>query len=646
MSELGISLDDVNLFKAYAGKEYRKDVEDDKKISDQLNKKFIPFFNSWGKSLVEQYFPGGTFLFDPKSTNPVRSGGLFKNYYWLQIFPMPANENLAFTLSFYPETGFEVRIDTYKCGTDEAPVSDKKKKEIRENYQAIRDTENSNIASALSIEEGLAMSMEKLVEWTISEFKKFTPTYEDICKKLGLEMVKNGQSDRRDTSSVNKLNHPLNQILFGPAGTGKTYNTINYALSILDGRDPEKQQTQDDRDKFKKYMDEGRISFVTFHQSYGYEDFVEGIRVEKNDQNQLTYDVKSGVFQEICDRATGKEAVEQYIDVTLDEFTAEIHDKNLKLSTKTGAEFTVLSKSGKDITVRTSTTKELYISKGVIKAYILEPSENIRQNQAYAWSIAKHLQNSRNILKPVVDSKTQPYVLIIDEINRGNISKIFGELITLIEDSKRAGNKEELTLTLPSSNKPFSVPKNLYIIGTMNSSDRSLTSVDIALRRRFEFIEMMPKPDVLSGIDIEGVSVQDILETMNKRIKVLLDRDHCIGHAYFTPLIEEPSLELLMTLFEKRIIPLLQEYFFDDWTKINLVLGENGMVYTINLDSSLFPSMNPSEIEHLTKRNWDVYKYLFKNAPLEKKINALNQIIRPKKDYKIPKPEITDEGAS
>lgn len=434
--------------------------------------------------------------------------------------------------------------------------------------------------------------------------------------------------------------------MYGPAGTGKTYNTINYALSILDGRDPEKQQTQDDRDKFKRYMDEGRISFVTFHQSYGYEDFVEGIRVEKNDQNQLTYDVKSGVFQEICDRATGKEAVEQYIDVILDEFTAEIHDKNLKLSTKTGAEFTVLSKSGKDITVRTSTTKELYISKGVIKAYILEPSENIRQNQAYAWSIAKHLQNSRNILKPVVDSKTQPYVLIIDEINRGNISKIFGELITLIEDSKRAGNKEELTLTLPSSNKPFSVPKNLYIIGTMNSSDRSLTSVDIALRRRFEFIEMMPKPDVLSGIDIEGVSVQDILETMNKRIKVLLDRDHCIGHAYFTPLIEKPSLESLMTIFEKRIIPLLQEYFFDDWTKINLVLGENGMVHTMNLDSSLFLSMNSSEIEHLTKRNWDVNKYLFKNAPLEIKKNALKQIITPNKDYKIPKPEITDEEAS
>ena len=425
--------------------------------------------------------------------------------------------------------------------------------------------------------------------------------------------------------------------------------TINYALSILDGRNINDPQTENDRKIFKKYIDEGRISFVTFHQSYGYEDFVEGIRVEKNDQNQLTYDVKSGVFQEICDRATGKEAVEQYIDVILDEFTAEIHDKNLKLSTKTGAEFTVLSKSGKDITVRTSTTKELYISKGVIKAYILEPSENIRQNQAYAWSIAKHLQNSRNILKPVVDSKTQPYVLIIDEINRGNISKIFGELITLIEDSKRAGNKEQLTLTLPSSNKPFSVPKNLYIIGTMNSSDRSLTSVDIALRRRFEFIEMQPQPKVLKDIDIKELgknAVSNILEVMNKRIKVLLDRDHCIGHAYFTPLIEDPSLENLMHIFEKRIIPLLQEYFFDDWTKINLVLGENGMVHTMNLDSTLFLSMNPSEIEHLKKRNWDVNNYLFQDAPLAIKVNALKQIISPKQDYKIPKLENTVKEAS
>lgn len=384
--------------------------------------------------------------------------------------------------------------------------------------------------------------------------------YQAVCE-VESERCKNGKdknkSDENESSeldeNINNLDFPLNQILYGPAGTGKTYVTISKALQIVV---PEWWSEDLERsrstivEQYKVLIDEGKISFVTFHQSYGYEDFIEGIKV-KRVEGQLNYDVESGVFKNICERA-----------------------KN-------------------------------------------NPNEN--------------------------------YVLIIDEINRGNVSKIFGELITLIEESKREGKSEELEgleVTLPYSNKPFSVPKNLYIIGTMNSSDRSLTSVDIALRRRFEFIEMMPKPDVLSGIDIEGVSVQDILETMNKRIKVLLDRDHCIGHAYFTPLIEKPSLESLMTIFEKRIIPLLQEYFFDDWTKINLVLGENGMVHTVNLDLSLFPSMNPSEIEHLKKRNWDVNKYLFKNAPLEIKINALNQIISPEKDYKIPKPEITDEEAS
>ena len=386
--------------------------------------------------------------------------------------------------------------------------------------------------------------------------------YQAVCE-VESERCKNGKdknkSDENESSeldeNINNLDFPLNQILYGPAGTGKTYVTISKALQIVV---PEWWSEDLERsrstivEQYKVLVDEGKISFVTFHQSYGYEDFIEGIKV-KRVEGQLNYDVESGVFKNICERA-----------------------KN-------------------------------------------NPNEN--------------------------------YVLIIDEINRGNVSKIFGELITLIEESKREGKSEELEgleVTLPYSNEPFSVPNNLYIIGTMNSSDRSLTSVDIALRRRFEFIEMMPKPDVLSGIDIEGVSVQAILETMNKRIKVLLDRDHCIGHAYFTPLIEEPSLELLMTIFEKRIIPLLQEYFFDDWTKINLVLGENGMVHTINLDSdsSLFPSMNPSEIEHLTKRNWDVNKDLFKNASLAIKVNALKQIISPEKDYKIPKLENTVKEAS
>lgn len=553
--------------------------------------------------------------------------------------------------------------------------------------------------------------------------------YEEI---FNMEIVKGIEENDvlENLKSINRdhmCKHPLNQILYGPAGTGKTYNTINYALSILDGRDPEKQQTQDDRDKFKRYMDEGRISFVTFHQSYGYEDFVEGIKVV-SENNQLTYPIIPGIFKNICQLASanvksnisekfdlgnraiwkmslGRAGIEddlyrscldndvvllgwgddidftgcnelQTIKQKLTEFDYPINQ--LDTASSYVNTFKNKIKNGDLIVITDGNLKFRAIAE-VIGAYEYDSEQEFSYHQVrkvkwlksfspslknedyfkkiFSQSTVYNLENAvdkdklQNLLtkgkneKSNIDNK---YVLIIDEINRGNISKIFGELITLIEDSKRAGNKEELTLTLPYSNEPFSVPNNLYIIGTMNSSDRSLTSVDIALRRRFEFIEMMPKPDVLSGIDIEGVSVQYILETMNKRIKVLLDRDHCIGHAYFTPLIEEPSLELLMTIFEKRIIPLLQEYFFDDWTKINLVLGENGMVHTINLDSdsSLFPSMNPSEIEHLTKRNWDVNKDLFKNASLAIKVNALKQIITPNKDYKIPKLENTVKEAS
>lgn len=224
--------------------------------------------------------------------------------------------------------------------------------------------------------------------------------------------------------------------------------------------------------------------------------------------------------------------------------------------------------------------------------------------------------------------------MIIDEINRGNVSKIFGELITLIEESKREGKSEELEgleVTLPYSNEPFSVPNNLYIIGTMNSSDRSLTSVDIALRRRFEFIEMLPDNKVLKNIQIKNateIKVDQLLKVMNNRIKVLLDRDHCIGHAYFTPLIEKPSLESLMTIFEKRIIPLLQEYFFDDWSKINLVLGNNEMIKTEKLDKSLFPNMDEQLMKNLESRNWEINQDLFKNeADLQDKIDSLLQIV-------------------
>ena len=177
---------------------------------------------------------------------------------------------------------------------------------------------------------------------------------------------------------------------------------------------------------------------------------------------------------------------------------------------------------------------------------------------------------------PLVSSDCREnYVFIIDEINRGNISKIFGELITLIETTKRVGQPEGMKAILPYSQKSFGVPKNVYIIGTMNTADRSIATIDTALRRRFFFKEMMPQPDVLAGITVEDLSVSDMLMRMNKRITVLYDREHTIGHAYFMPLKESPTVETLAQIFNNNIIPLLQEYFYEDYEKIQLVLGDN-----------------------------------------------------------------------
>lgn len=206
----------------------------------------------------------------------------------------------------------------------------------------------------------------------------------------------------------------------------------------------------------------------------------------------------------------------------------------------------------------------------------LEPYLVNGYNNIYSTLVDHMLNKQSDKLPSHTPSSAHPNskVLIIDEINRGNISRIFGELITLIEPSKRAGAKEALSVTLPYSKKPFYVPDNIYLIGTMNTADRSLASLDIALRRRFTFKEMPPKPKLLDKINIEGVNIGQLLRKMNERIEVLLDRDHCLGHAYFITLTESDSLDNLAFIFSQQIFPLLQEYFFEDWERISWVLND------------------------------------------------------------------------
>ncbi|CDG75941.1 AAA domain family protein [Acinetobacter sp. 1130196] len=437
-------------------------------------------------------------------------------------------------------------------------------------------------------------------------------------------------SDDNETKcDKDSLIRPLNRILFGAAGTGKTYHTINHSLSILLNKTFEElDELYPDRTELKKIFDHykeiGQIKFITFHQSFSYEDFVEGIRAEANDKG-LSYDVKPGLFKELCDdarmeyeakRSNSIQIEDESINQAIERLIRKAKEKKLVFHTKAGKEIRVFANQQGTLFALTQKDIDISLSLRHIRNYLKLQNEEIIDQKSYEWAIAKAL---RAELKASVSAyaKPKPYVLIIDEINRGNISRIFGELITQIEDSKRQGNDEELSTILPYSKEEFSIPNNLYIIGTMNSSDRSLTGLDVALRRRFDFIEMPPKPELLrdqeeNDIEIDGINIVKLLTVINQRIEILLDRDHCIGHANFMPLIVEPEIQKLAKIFQQKIIPQLQEYFFDDWEKIDAVLNGNGMLhkkYELSSQNRLFKDQS------LINRNiWEIKAEAFSDV--------------------------------
>ncbi|EIQ3484089.1 AAA family ATPase [Campylobacter jejuni] len=328
---------------------------------------------------------------------------------------------------------------------------------------------------------------------TMSKDGEIFYRYYKNCKFFAIPKNTFSKDDFKIIKDNINNNISLNQILYGSPGTGKTYHTIDKALEILG----ENLESRDEKKaKFDEYVKNGQIVFTTFHQSYGYEEFVEGIKPHidsEENSKEIKYEIKDGIFKELCEKA-------------------------------------------------------------------LENRDSIKNFNFY--------------IDKLKEKVNLPYIIIIDEINRGNVSKIFGELITLIEASKRIGEKEELKVTLPYSGKEFGVPKNVYIIGTMNTADRSITSLDTALRRRFEFIEMMPDVSKLS-MDCEGINLQELLKAINTRIEYLLDREKTIGHAFF---ISVENLEDLKKVFKNKIIPLLQEYFYNDYALIDAVLNKNGML--------------------------------------------------------------------
>lgn len=453
----------------------------------------------------------------------------------------------------------------------------------------------------------------------------------------------------------------LNTVLYGPPGTGKTYRTIERAVMICDGDAPVDRQELVNR--FKTLRAANRIVFVTFHQSYGYEEFVEGIRpvlaedkiVDNLSQDgQVRYECRDGVFKKLCslakavssspeggydfdpkgiriwkmslgdtqdpeDEGIFEECIENnYVllgygeeldfegcnsrQAVMDKLrTADkaikgndyrITSVNLLKNEMQAGDLVVVSEGnwrfraiGKITGNYKFLTRDRYAQMRPVQWLVVYdeslPSDTILRK---SFSQMTLYQLHPDILKldaleELLSQRKTPglenYVLIVDEINRGNISKILGELITLLEPDKRIGGENELVVKLPYSGDDFGVPANLYIVGTMNTADRSIAFLDTALRRRFRFEEVMPDSRIIAQHvgekgKIGPVDVARLLDTINERIEFLCDRDHQLGHSYF---LQVTTLVDLRDAFMSHVLPLLQEYFYGDWEKICVVLN-------------------------------------------------------------------------
>ena len=490
----------------------------------------------------------------------------------------------------------------------------------------------------------------------------------------------------------NKLqskNYPQlkNQILYGPPGTGKTYNTVIKAIEITN---PELIQKDKDgnvenyellKEKFDELKQQGQIEFVTFHQSYSYEEFVEGIKPDiskwNDDGSELKYVGKDGIFKNICEHAkpikvssikhqpidfsntkvfkmslgNTLEKEDDIYEYCISNNVVALGFKDVDFSDcKTSQDFKdkddswgatalerfvnwmdigdiiIVSNGNRNFRAIAQVTGDYYydrttpiryshfrkvewLYKGEDIYYSKINNKVFSQQSIYGYFDPSkkgmpnynpdlNTQELNNIITGKVDKEIAlPHILIIDEINRGNISKIFGELITLIEEDKRG----TLSVKLPYSQDDFTVPKNLYIIGTMNTSDRSIASIDIALRRRFKFVEMMPRPELVSDF---GCSFQSIFEKLNTKIKILLDRDHQIGHSYFiNTKYANADTNILKEIWFSEIIPLLNEYFYCDWEKLKLVIP--GFIKEITIpeelkndcEDSMYEFKTPNEVK-------------------------------------------------
>ena len=644
----------------YSGKKY----EDPKKAGNRMNE--MEKFKEAGKKAREEFIAYANYIAESLDYKAGKcSGWIYQSqiactYFWIELKKNEALKlphSISISINIHPEhdingpitLSFKVEAKDNACEDLDYKIHNKIidvpiKKDSKIYYQTdllngtCRRFDNNTIElekiKKLKVVRDIIGPYEKsnaskIIKDSIEAAKELVPFYEYILSERELRLSKNVEEEMKG------IKPELNTILYGPPGTGKTYNTVIYAVAICENKNIEDVQSEEYEKVLYRYNElkkEGRIAFTTFHQSFGYEEFIEGISpiiFEDNSDDcsgNIEYKIKSGIFKSFCEEtekitikndkfSINKDAtiwkvtvgskvqndcfVNNYIrigfginDKGAKEFVNQINEGDIIITTDgnrknirgiaiaTSDEAYKLENTESDSTTRDVMWLVRDINDDVTilngnkwlqrKTVSRLPNMNIKDLMEFA--IKKNVE----LKETHIEKNNGSYVFIIDEINRGNISKIFGELITLIEDTKRKGMTEEMSTILPYSGSLFSVPSNVYILGTMNTADRSIALMDTALRRRFQFVEMMPNTDILKNVTVDGVEIAPILEKINERITFLYDREHTIGHAFFIKLIDSPEINTLGSIFEKSIIPLLQEYFYEDYQKIQLVLGDNG----------------------------------------------------------------------
>ena len=422
---------------------------------------------------------------------------------------------------------------------------------------------------------------------TLTNITKYQEYVERLIQLLGINEDSSGRN-------IKTVDFPLNTILYGPPGTGKTYLTVKRAAEIISDR------IIDSYDEalmiFNEHLHK-RIEFITFHQNYSYEDFIQGLRPNTKTGDQLAFFKEDGVFKKIADRALKnlEEASAAPTELSaaarfkagLDKLVDEIqdHEDNFPITDAVHifeVEEDAFRYNGENWTAHPTgirmkfTDLEEFYKKGVKSRKDVKVLENVsglaKQHATYYFKIydliLKLIPAKVSVDKSV---PRQNFVIVIDEINRANISRVFGELITLIEPDKRSHGSVPLRAKLPSGDT-FMVPSNLYIIGTMNTADKSIALLDIALRRRFEFEPMYPKYKA-DGLDVRD---DDTLRLINERIKDSKGHDFQIGHSFFMDSKEDPYD--FKSRMNRKVVPLLLEYYMNDSKEVISILESANLI--------------------------------------------------------------------